>query len=153
MALIYHDIRGLSSSFFSASQCHFAREKHILVVDRGQNRGIMIKTSKAATKTGFQKLPPRERPLVLRGSCAGWIAPPLPSRPPQRLFSAVCARRDKHRLSADEQCSSLRSLMRVSAWRTGVRRYGVQISMEGRGSPVTASKSGGLCPQAGWNRG
>lgn len=41
----------------------------------------MVQTSKAATKTGFHNPPPRERPLVLRGSCEGRNAPPLPSRP------------------------------------------------------------------------
>ena len=109
------------------------------MVDRRENRGIMVQTSKAATKTGFHNPPPRERPLVLRGSCEGRNAPPLPSRPPERLLSAVCACRDKHRLSADEQCSSLHSVVKVSPWRAlcaatgcrsvwrdGIARYSVQ---------------------------
>ena len=63
----------------------------IFVVDSGENRGIIVQTSKAATKTGAQASRPRERPLVLRGSCRERTAPPLPSRPPERFISSSYA--------------------------------------------------------------
>lgn len=40
-------------------------EKSIFPVDSSEKRGIIMQTSKAATKTGAQASRPRERPLVL----------------------------------------------------------------------------------------
>ena len=118
----------------------------IFVVDSGENRGIIVQTSKAATKTGAQASRPRERPLVLQGSCRERTAPPLPSRPPEQNLSY-------HGMQGRAPVP----FMGIARPRTSAacpnRPFSAQAQYGGTGPPVTASKSGGLCPQAGWNRG
>ena len=114
-------------------------EKSIFPVDSSEKRGIIMQTSKAATKPGLHTCRPERDPLCCEGPAPA--DRPTPSEPPSGTEAAASwkAGTSIARPRTSDACPYMHSF--------STAQYG------GTGPPVTASKSGGLGPQAGWNRG